>query len=585
MKRKMPLLTGCASLGALLAAVVAGCAGPMERTPEQALRESMINAHRAHLASISEAQSIELSREPSDVESELSNERREELDQMSGLRAYQGLELKPGQDLLGNDRVSVVRLSLQEAVAIAVKNNLDIQIAQMSPAISQARIQQAEAVFDATFFTNLNYSNLDTPQPLGSFSSLSGDTQSETIELSTGIRKPMISGGQITVQTDLNRNYSDPTVYNVKKYYDADVLVRLEQPLLRNFGSDINRSNIVLAQNERLAETQQLKRQLLQVVADVESGYWNVFFAMQQLRVRVRLLERSTNDRDRLIERRAYDASPVEITEANSFVELHRADVIRARSAVRTASDQLKQLLNSPDLPVAEETLIIPSDAPADAPITFSLLDLVTQALRERPEMKIALLDIKDASVRQRVADNARLPLLNVAAAAQFNGMSTDDASGAYSVVDDLDYIDYLLGAQFEMPIGNRAAEALYRRRQLESKSLALAYQRQAQQVVQEVKNALRNVQTSYELIGATRAARRAAADSLRAIEVQEASGVALTPQFLINQKLSTQERLADAEVQEAQALADYHNAIATLYQSTGTLLQRNNIDFKTDAE
>jgi outer membrane protein len=101
--------------------------------------------------------------------------------------------------------------------------------------------------------------------------------------------------------------------------------------------------------------------------------------------------------------------------------------------------------------------------------------------------------------------------------------------------------------------------------------------------VVLEVKVALRNVQTSYELIGATRAARRAAADSLRAIEVQEASGVALTPQFLINQKLSTQERLANAEVQEAQALTDYHNSIAVLYQSVGTLLERNNIEFRIE--
>ena len=98
-----------------------------------------------------------------------------------------------------------------------------------------------------------------------------------------------------------------------------------------------------------------------------------------------------------------------------------------------------------------------------------------------------------------------------------------------------------------------------------------------------DVKVALRNMQTSYELIGATRAARRAAADNLRAIEVQEASGVALTPQFLINQKLSTQERLADAEVQEASALSDYHNAIAALYQSAGTLLERNHIEFRIE--
>jgi len=557
----------------------------MQRSEEQALRESMIAAHRAHLAAVSEARVIELSREPSDVESELSDERRAELDKMSGINAYRDRRPDAGIDLMGSDSSGAVRLSLQEAVALAVRNNLDLQVARMTPSISESRIVQAQAVFDATFFTNINYQKLDTPQPGGFIPGLSGNTKQDNLQLATGIRKPLISGGQVTVQADLNRNESVPSIFGVTKFYDADVMVNLQQPLLRNFGSDINRSNIVLAKSDRLAEAQQLRRRLLDIVARVEAGYWEVAFSYQQVLVRMRLLERSTQDRDRLIERRGYDASPVEITEANSFVELHRADVIRARSALRVASDQLKRLINAPDLPLADETLVMPTDRPTDEPIRFSLLDLVTTALRQRPEMQIALLDIKDASVRQRVADNARLPLLNLAATIQMNGVAIANGPEAFSNLGDANFIDYILGAQFEMPIGNRQAEGLYRQRQLERRATALTYQRQAQDVVLDVKVALRNVQTSYELIGATRAARRAAADSLRAIEVQEASGVALTPQFLINQKLSTQERLADAEVQEARAMADYYNAIASLYQAVGTLLQRNNIEFRVDAE
>jgi outer membrane protein len=581
---KQRIKSGFAYAGVVSACWLVGCQGPMQRSEEQALRESMIAAHQAHLSAVAEARAVELSREPSDVESELSDERRAELDEMSGLSAYKDIQLSPGTDLLGKDSVQVVRLSLQEAVALAVRNNLDLQVARMTPAISEARIVQAQAVFDATFFTNLNYSKLDTPQPGGFVPGLSGNTKREDVQLSTGIRKPLISGGQITVQTDLNRNEAVPSIFGVAKFYDADVLVSIEQPLLRNFGSDINRSNIVLAQNDRMAEAEQLRSELLEITSRVEQGYWDLAFTHQQLRVRVRLLERSTQDRDRLIERRGYDASPVEITEANSFVESHRADVIRARADVRDTSDQLKRLINAPNLPLADETLVVPIDQPTDKPIQFSLLDLVTTALRHRPEMKIALLDIKDSSVRQRVADNARLPLLNIAASVGVNGVAVANGQSAYNNLGDGDFIDYILGAQFEMPIGNRSAEGLYRQRQLERRATALVYQRQAQDVVLEVKITLRAVQTSYELIGATRASRRAAADNLRALEVQEASGVALTPQFLINQKLSAQERLAGAEVQEARAMSDYHNAIADLYQSVGTLLERNGIEFRVES-
>jgi outer membrane protein len=83
-------------------------------------------------------------------------------------------------------------------------------------------------------------------------------------------------------------------------------------------------------------------------------------------------------------------------------------------------------------------------------------------------------------------------------------------------------------------------------------------------------------------LIGATRAARRAAADNLRNLEVKERSGQALTPEF-IDQKLRSQDRVADAEMQEIQALTQYNASIAKLYQTMGTLLEHNKIELKPD--
>ncbi|MEE9405312.1 MAG: hypothetical protein V3V20_10485, partial [Algisphaera sp.] len=103
---------------------------------------------------------------------------------------------------------------------------------------------------------------------------------------------------------------------------------------------------------------------------------------------------------------------------------------------------------------------------------------------------------------------------------------------------------------------------------------------REAQTVVLEVKNALRAVLTNYQLVGATRAARWAAADSLRAINVQEELGVALTDEFLLDLKLNAQERLADAEFSEADAQSNYMSSIAELYRTTGTLADRYGVGF-----
>src|SRR5690606_30918175 len=134
---------------------------------------------------------------------------------------------------------------------------------------------------------------------------------------------------------------------------------------------------------------------------------------------------------------------------------------------VRVASDQLKRLINAPELSIASETMIVPLDRPADAPVQFSLHDAIVTALRERPELQRALLQISDASIRQRVADNLRLPRLDLTGTIRYNGVA-EDFDDAYEESGEGDYIDYIIGLAFEQPIGNRGPQAFYQQRKLE---------------------------------------------------------------------------------------------------------------------
>lgn len=575
-------------VGVVAAVWLIGCANPLQQTEEEQLREEVIASSRAHLQAAAAGPVIELSRPPSDVEAELTEERRTELDKVSGPEAYKDQSLELGLDLIGQEGVETVGMTLQRAVHLAAENNLDVQVARIQPGINQTQITQAEAAFDAVLFSDLNFEKLDTPQPpTGAGLSAFGTSQSDKRELNTGIRKRLSSGGQFTLSTQFGRNFRQPSFFSgTDTFYDADILASLNQPLLRNFGADVNRAQIILASNARRETIQDLRRQLLDSILETETGYWNLVFAYHQLKIQTRLLQRTIEDRDQLKQRENFDVSPVRLTEANSFVELRRADVIRARQLVRINSDRLKRLIYSRDFPIAGETLIKPVDSPADVPLKFSLLDAVSTALRYRPQLQRVLLEINDATIRQRVADNQRLPQLNLAATVRYNGISVKREIGdAYSNMTDGDFIDYILTAQFEVPIGNRGPEALFRQQQLARQQAVVNYQRNAQQVVLDVKESLRNLQTAYQLIDAARAARRAAADNLRAIEEQEEAGVALTPEFLLDLKLSTQQRLADAETQEIQSMTDYNTAIATFYAAMGTLLERNGIQFADQQE
>jgi outer membrane protein len=564
--------------------LLGGCASPLDRDAEVALREAVLNSHRAQLETVIGAPVTVVSREESDVTSEMTEERLAELDALSGVEAYSDDPLEVGQDLIGRVDGPRVRMGLRQAIESSVRHNVDLRVARLGPGISTAQRVQAEAQFDAVLFADLGYARTATPGPRGAAPGGFGagtDVFGDAATGQLGVRKPLVSGGQVQVAT--SATYTEDQFSGVSSFVDHDISATLTQPLLRGFGRDVNTVQIQIARNaERVAE-QTLRQNLLSLALSVEQAYWNLYVAEKQLLIQLRLLERTVEDRDRLVKREQFDVSPVRITEANSFVELRRADVIRARQVVRQASDTLKRLLGDPELPVAGETLVLVTDVPPEAAVRYSPLDALQTALKRRPEVAIALYDIKDASLRQRLADNLRLPQLDLTAGVAFNGVDTDTLGGAIEDTFDGDFIDWNVGAAFEQPIGNRSAEALMEQRRLERRAAAAGYERVAQDVILDVKDAMRAVINAYELMGSTRAARRATADSLRAIEEQEDAGVALTPEFLLDQKLSTQQRLADAELQEVRAGADYATAISRLYQVTGTLLDRNGIEIVSE--
>ncbi|MEQ9460591.1 MAG: TolC family protein [Phycisphaeraceae bacterium] len=561
-----------------------GCVSPMDRDAEQALREAVLNSHRAQLETVMGAPVTEVRRDESDVTAEMTDERLEELDELSGVEAYADDPLEVGPDLIGRLDGARVRMTLRQAIETAVRHNVDLRVARLGPGISTAQRVQAEAQFDAVLFGSLGYNRTATPGPRGQATAVFGagtNVYADTVTGQVGVRKPLVSGGQVQVVT--SATYNEDQFSGVSSFIDHDITVSLTQPLLRGFGRDINTTQIQIARNsERVAE-QTLRQNLLSLALSVEQAYWNLYTAEKQLLIQLRLLERTVEDRDRLKKREQFDVSPVRITEANSFVELRRADVIRARQVVRQASDTVKRLLGDPELPVASESLVLATDSPPEMAVRYSPLDAVQTALKRRPEVAIALYDIKDASLRQRLADNLRLPQLDLSTGVGFNGVDTNSLGRAVDDTLEGDFINWNLGVAFEQPIGNRSAEALLEQRRLERRAAAAGYERVAQDVILDVKDAMRAVINAYELIGSTRAARRATADSLRAIEEQEDAGVALTPEFLLDQKLNTQQRLADAEVQEVRALSDYATAIAQLYQVTGTLLDRNGIEIVSE--
>lgn len=571
------------TVASLLVVAAGACSSPLDTPETQSLRSSVSESvEREAAPARAGGGNTPLTLQRAQSTLTFKPEIEAELERMAGPASYPEALPPIGPDLLGKE-AETFAVSLRQAVTAAVQNNLSVELAQLEPSISGARAVAAEAAFDWVFFASGDWTNTDEPQTVravGAFPTGTAASVSESAGYTTGLRKPLTTGGAVRVfqgltylddRTPGSNSLPDPS-------YRASLFLELSQPLLRNLGSDVALAEVRIARNAERAATQQLKAQLISTVTETERAYWDLVQARRSLQVQQRLLERGIATRDVLESRRNFDVKPAEFSDAVATVKAREGNVIRSINRLRQASDTLKALMNDPNLTVGSETLLVPVDAAVDEPISYTLLDSITTALANRPEVQQSILDIDDASIRMTVADNAKLPLLDLALQTGFSGLD-DDAGTAYEEIGEADYVDYVVRLDFEQPIGNRVAEANYRARTLERLRATVGYRRIVQEVVLAVKRSLRDVQTNYQLIEQSRSSRLAATENLRTLEVQKKTIQALSPEFL-NLEFQRQESLALAELEEIAALVNYNTALADLYAATGTALERNQIKF-----
>lgn len=568
-----------ASSAALLMAIVGGCGSPLGTRSDIELRRAVLAATQREiqpaldqggLLTTARIEKVHLlGIKPAIVT---------ELDRVSGPESYSSTELRMSPSLLGRSQ-EIIRVSMQRSLLTAVQNNLQVQFARLQPSIEQNRVIAAEAAFDWALFSTGTWNSLDR-QSVGNFGVQ--NTYQQDLQNSLGVRRRTTGGGQFSLQQ--TTGLSDYKLQNNPIRPDptgqSELTIQFDQPLLRNFGSDVNLAEVRLAENTERDQIQVLKANLIRTAQDAEEAYWLLSSAYQQLKIAQRLVDRGVQVRDVLRSRSsaAGDVRQAQLSDAVAQVASREADVVRAELAVRSASDRLKVILNDRDLPVGSDVLIIPSDAPVDQAIEYSVADSMILAIQNRPEIQRAVLGIDDSSIRQMVADNGRLPQLDMRTQVRMSGLSTD-IGRAVGRQTSGNFADYVVGLSFEVPIGNRGPEAIFRVRQLERTQAVIAYRDVVQRVTSDVVIALRQVTSNYALIEQTRAARLAAAENLRALEVEEKTIQALTPEFL-DLKLRRQAALAGVEIQEFNALTDYNISVARLHSACGTTLSRNGIKF-----
>ena len=180
-------------------------------------------------------------------------------------------------------RPVVVELALGEAIRRTLKNSHAIQAQSYNPAIDAARIVEAEAQFDAVFFTNFSYSEQD--QPTGT---VPKGIETDTRQYQSGIRKLLSTGMTVTVGYDITRSAATLTSQTYNPAYLNHFTVDFVQPLLRGFGTDFNRARIENARLQRDRDIETLRRNIRETLFNVEQAYWRLFQARRTVAINAR---------------------------------------------------------------------------------------------------------------------------------------------------------------------------------------------------------------------------------------------------------------------------------------------------------
>ena len=473
-------------------------------------------------------------------------------------------------------RVHSLTLALRECIELALKNNLGIKIQEVPAEISREDMQVALAEFDPTLTLNSSKTHMRA----GAFSFLQGAALSidDYFASSIGLSKKFSPGTVVNLEFATTRYRSNSTFITLNPNWDTDFTVRVTQPLLRNFGPDVNKSQIYISEHNTNISKLQLELQILSTIAAVERGYWELVFAINDLKVKDKSLQLAGDLlRENEIRVENEVLAQIEVTRARAGYQGREADVIRARNRIKSAEDALRRLLNIPGRVLAEDYAIIPSDSPAKERVEVEVLDAISQAFQNRPDYFQFHELLQNLRILEKVNKNQLLPSVNFEAYYTDNGLAGNFGNSWDKLSDGSTY-DYGVGLQVEIPIGNRRARSEYAKSQLDIRKTTLEREDFEQAITIEIKEAVRNIKTNLELIKSTEQSVTFYAEQLDAEEKKLAVGISRSRDVL-----DAQDDLVQAESLHLRAVIDYNIALTDLEKAKGTLSKKWGFEIKNE--
>jgi outer membrane protein len=501
------------------------------------------------------------------------------------------LQAVPQEEKAAGEKLS---LSLKECIAKALANNLDLSIEAFNPDIDDASISASQEQFLPAF--GLSYFN-QKQTVLGSWG-VEGTSFPYKYDYYTfDLTQKVATGGSATLSFTNSMSDSGRAFQVINPAYSSEFRLRLTQPLLKNFGPKANRYGIRQAINQKDVSVSVLKSKIIQTVYDVEQTYWNLYSAIENLKVQENSLEQSREIHTRNKEAARVGAkSAIEVLNSETQVARYEDSIVSARRQVEQYETHLRALLNLPSEASFSAGAIIPSDKPLIEKMDITFEAAMQRALEQRPEIIQLEKQLESNANDISYNKNQLLPQLDL----QFSLWSPGQSGIKYIYQDNNPFsgiiVDKVVGSRMDalrealkttyknwsfnltldIPLGNVFSRANLAKAKLARERSLVQLDKQKQTIAYDVAQAIKNLQNSERKIQ-TSAASRELQEKRMAAEMQRYQLGLVSAEWLINY----QNELTSARTSEIQALIDYKIAVANLERVMGTTLKAKGIKFR----
>jgi outer membrane protein len=383
-------------------------------------------------------------------------------------------------------RAGRIYLSLQDAIALALENNLDIEYGRYGIPIAESDVLRASA---GQLLRGLNTNVIQGPSStssgvlasanaLGNAGAAAGatsqggilsgvsvqlagaaipnldptlyatesifhTTQPYTTTIVTGtpdlvtysnsptvgIQQSFLSGTTVALQMSNNFiNQNSPT-NDFNPSISSTAALQVSQNLLQGFGFASNKRAIKVAKNNMKASDLVFRQQVIATISNVVNLYWDLVSLDQNLKIRqqsVELNQKLYEDNKKRAELGAI--APIDIVQAEAELAAAQGDVTQAETQVLQQEMILKSVLikNGVDNLAVIDARVVPTDTiriPDKEPVR-PVQDLVAEAMADRPEVEQSRINVENSKINLAGTRSALLPTLQVYGLLQNHGLA-----------------------------------------------------------------------------------------------------------------------------------------------------------------